>query len=91
MLHQKRAKFHSWHSQWLAANLKTQASDLCTDWLLGKNILNSDGETVPVCRNLLTECTSELYLGVERSRYTTLPRKLAASSTMDQPEAMTTD
>ena len=91
MLHRKRTKFHSWHSEWLAANLTTQESALCADWLLGKNIPTAEGESVPVCRGLLTECTSELYLGIERSRYTTLPKKLATSSAVDQPEAMTMD
>ena len=113
VLHRKRAKFQSWHSQWLSSNLTTQESTLCTDWLLGKvqqlppqgGSPEDDGAVIMTGSSPLTECTKELYLGVERSRYTTRPRKhppppppttsssstVATSGPTEPPEPMSTD
>lgn len=99
VLLRKRAKFHSWHSNWLQTNMTTQESFLCTNWLLGKDLAHSTNEgdgTVAAKSSTsspLTECTRELYLGVERSKYTTLARKSTISSSQltDQHEAMNTD
>lgn len=111
VLHRKRAKFHSWHSQWLSSNLTTQESTLCTDWLLGKaqqplrrSPEGVNGAVTTGSSSPLTECTKELYLGVERSRYTTRPRKqppppsastsstsTSTSGPAEPPEPMSTD
>ena len=98
VLHRKQAKFQSWHSRWLTSNLTTQESTLCMDWLLGKVLLQSpeDNSAVTTESSPLTECTKELYLGVERSRYITHPRKQPPPSTStvgptEPPEPMSTD
>ena len=90
VLHRKQNKFHSWHAQWLSANLTPEESAVCIDWLLGKTLHSDEGDGVPLCSSPLTECTRELYLGVERSRYTTLPRK-SSPTPADPTEAMATD